>query len=72
MAATISAMKFALMPMMVTREMASIARTTVKVAPSAPKFAPCILAGEVGFGGVFGLAGWATFLSSAFIPSVVE
>ena len=54
--ATISATKFALMPMMVMREMASMARTTVKVAPRAPKFAPCILAVGVGFGvgGCFG------------------
>jgi hypothetical protein len=42
-AATISAMKLALSPMMVIREMACIARTTVKVAPRAPMFAFAIM-----------------------------
>ena len=37
-AVTISEMKFEVMPMMVIREMACMARTTMKVAPRAPKF----------------------------------
>lgn len=36
-AVTISEMKFAVIPMMLMRQMASIARTTVNVAPRAPK-----------------------------------
>ena len=72
MAATISAMKFALIPMMAMREMASMARTTVKVAPRAPKFAPCILAAGVEVEGVFGTENFETFLSSAFAAIVVE
>lgn len=45
---TISEMKLAVIPMMLIREMASIARTTVKVAPRAPT-----LEGIVGVGGGF-------------------
>jgi len=42
---TISAMKFAVIPIMAMRETASIPRTTVKVAPRAPNAGPCIFAG---------------------------
>ena len=38
LAETISAMKFEVIPIMVMRQMACRARTTVKVAPRAPKF----------------------------------
>jgi hypothetical protein len=48
--AIISAMKFAVIPMMEMREMACIPRTTVKVAPKAPKFGPCILTCWSGLG----------------------
>jgi hypothetical protein len=40
---TISETKLAVMPMMEMSEMACIPRTTVKVAPRAPKFGPGIL-----------------------------
>jgi hypothetical protein len=52
-AATISAMKFAVMPMMEMRQMACMARATVKDAPRAPNCGPDILMG-VGEG-FFGL-----------------
>lgn len=41
--ATISWMKFEVMPMMATSEIASIARTTVKVMPRAPNLVADIL-----------------------------
>jgi hypothetical protein len=45
-AETISDMKFDVIPIMVMREIACMARTTVKVAPRAPKFWLAILMGE--------------------------
>ena len=55
MEATISAMKFAVMPIMEMRQMACIARTTVKDAPRAPNCGPGMLTVEsVGFGFDFG------------------
>jgi len=47
---TISAMKLAVMPMMVMREMACMPLTTVKVAPRAPKLG-AILENVVGWDG---------------------
>lgn len=49
---TISEMKFAVMPMIAIREIASMARTTVKVAPRAPKLEGIVEGGreEGGFG----------------------
>lgn len=48
-AATISATKLAVMPMMEMRQMTCIARTTVKVAPRAPYLGAGMLSSEVGF-----------------------
>jgi hypothetical protein len=45
-AATISEMKFAVMPMMVMRDMACIARTTFQVAERAPVCGEDMLSGE--------------------------
>ena len=47
LAATISWMKFEVIPMMATREIACMARTTVKVMPRAPKFCPVMMKVEV-------------------------
>lgn len=44
-AVTISEMKFEVIPIMVMREMACMARTTVNVAPRAPKFWEAIVMG---------------------------
>lgn len=41
--ATISAMKFAVIPMIAMSEAVCMPRTTVKVAPRAPKFGPGIV-----------------------------
>jgi hypothetical protein len=57
-AVTISEMKFEVMPMMVMREMACMARTTVKVAPRAPKFWDAIMIGVL-MGGRIGSCGIA-------------
>ena len=50
-ATTISETKLEEMPIMVMREMACMARTTVKVAPKAPKFWDAILMDGLGRGG---------------------
>jgi len=57
--ATISAMKFAVMPMTEMRHMACIARVTVKDAPRAPNAGPGMLTGggDGFFGSGFGFGG---------------
>ena len=59
MDATISAMKFAVMPMIEMRHMACIARVTVKDAPRAPNAGPGMLTGggDGFFGSGFGFGG---------------